>query len=226
MDAAQTQILEKVKKLLALASSPSEAEAAAALDKATVLLAKHGLSLAEVQEGAEVQESVLLEKQRLRGWESALIYVICQATFTEALHYRSQAGGRILLIGREVNIVTARELFGYLHRLILVLGRAHSPGLAHVESFRQGIVHRIGERLAARNAADSAAAPDRTTRADLATTALILRADTAARAENQAFIKQKYGSTSTRKSGRRVEADSYHRGRAVADSISLDQQID
>ncbi|OHD15604.1 MAG: hypothetical protein A2087_09390 [Spirochaetes bacterium GWD1_61_31] len=224
MDAAQTQILEKVKKLLALASSPSEAEAAAALDKATVLLAKHGLSLAEVQEEAEVQESVLLEKQRLRGWESALIYGICQATFTEALHYRSQAGGRILLIGREVNIVTARELFGYLHRLILVLGRAHSPSLAHVESFRQGIVHRIGERLAARNAADSAAG--RTTRADPATTALILRADAAARTENQAFIKQKYGSTSTRKSGRRVEADSYHRGRAVADSISLDQQID
>jgi hypothetical protein len=244
MDALQTQVLDKVKKLLALAQSPSEAEAAAALAKASVLLAKYGLSMAEVQQEEDVQEAVLLEKQRLRVWESFLVSVVCKATFTEALHYRTQAVGRILLIGREVNIVTARELFTYLHRQILILGRAHSPTIAHVDSFRQGLVQRIGERLAEqyregqgteqrtdkdrRKDADQQDADQQDAEADsgAGTTALVMRADAAAHIENHDFIKQKYGRTTTRKTGRRVEADSYHRGRAVGDTVNLDRQIE
>ena len=73
MDAVQSQVLEKVKKLLALATSPSEAEAAAALAKASILLAKYGLSMAEVHQEQDVREDVLMEKKRLRAWESALV---------------------------------------------------------------------------------------------------------------------------------------------------------
>jgi hypothetical protein len=239
MDAVQFQVLDKVKKLLALAKSPSEAEAAAALAKASVLLAKYGLSMAEVQQEEDVQEAVLLEKKRLRAWESYLVSVVCKATFTEALHYRTQAVGRILLIGREVNIVTARELFTYLHRVILILGRAYSPEIAHVDSFRQGLVQRIGERLAEQYRQGQGAEPrtgkdqqkgkdKKDTEADSgeSITALILRADAAAQIENHEFIKEKYGKTTTRKTGRRVEADSYHRGRAVGDTVNLDRQIE
>jgi hypothetical protein len=228
MDEIQSQVLDKVKKLLALAKSPSEAEAAAALAKASVLLAKYGLSMAEVQQEEDVQEAVLLEKKRLRVWESFLVSVVCKATFTEALHYRTQAVGRILLIGREVNIVTARELFTYLHRVILILGRAHSPEIAHVDSFRQGLVQRIGERLAeqCRKGQDLGPQMDEGAPSGDETTALILRADAAAHIENHEFIKEKYGKTTTRKTGRRVEADSYHRGRAVGDTVNLDRQIE
>lgn len=237
MDAVQSQVLDKVRKLLALSKSPSEAEAAAALAKASVLLAKYGLSMAEVQQEEDVQEAVLLEKKRLRVWESFLVSVVCKATFTEALHYRTQAVGRILLIGREVNIVTARELFTYLHRVILILGRAHSPEIAHVDSFRQGLVQRIGERLTEQYRQGQDAEPrtgkdhqkDRKdTEADSgeSLTALVLRADAAAHIENHEFIKEKYGKTTTRKTGRRVEADSYHRGRAVGDTVNLDRQIE
>ena len=238
MDALQTQVLDKVKKLLALAKSPSEAEAAAALAKASVLLAKYGLSMAEVQQEEDVQEAVLLEKKRLRAWESFLVSVVCKATFTEALHYRTQAVGRILLIGREVNIVTAKELFSYLHRLILILGRAHSPSIAHVDSFRQGLVQRIGERLAEQYREGPGTEPQtnrehrkgkdqKETGADSGTanTALVIQADTTAHIENHEFIKQKYGKTTTKRTGRRVEADSYYRGRAVGDTVNLDKQI-
>jgi hypothetical protein len=235
MDTVQTQVMEKVKKLLALAKSPSEAEAASALAKASVLLAKYGLSMAEVQREEDVQEAVLLEKKRLRVWESILVSVICKATFTTPLHYRTGAAGRLLLIGREVNIATARELFAYLHRLILILGRAHSPQIAHVESFRQGLAYRIGERLAVqygpeaesgsganavagKNAVPGNAAEDETR-------ALIVRADATAKIENNGYIQEKYGKTNTRKVGRRVEPDSYYRGRAVGDTVNLDKQI-
>jgi hypothetical protein len=238
MDAVQSQVLDKVKKLLALAKSPSEAEAAAALAKASVLLAKYGLSMAEVQQEEDVQEAVLLEKKRLRVWESYLVSVVCKATFTEALHYRTQAVGRILLIGREVNIVTARELFTYLHRVILILGRTYSPEIAHVDSFRQGLVQRIGERLAEQyregQDTDQRTGKDqqkgkhqKDSEADSgeSITALVLRADAAAHNENHAFIKEKYGNTTTRRTGRWLEADSYHRGRAVGDTVNLDRQI-
>gem|GEM_PF-1428271 len=232
MNTEQTQVLEKVRKLLALGRSPSEAEAAAALDKATLLLAKHGLSMAEVQEAEAVQETTLLEKKRLRSWESALVFILCRATFTEALHYRSESVGRILIIGREVNIVTARELFVYLHKLILILGRSYSQEIAHVDSFRQGIVHRIGERLAARAAdpageqteaplSDPVAGPDYAAE----TRALVVQIDAATKIENRDYIRQTYGATKTRKTGRRVEADSYYRGKAVGDTINLDKQL-
>jgi hypothetical protein len=233
MDEQQTQVLDKVKKLLALSKSPSEAEAAAALAKAGVLLAKHGLSMAEVQQEEDVQEAVLLEKKRLRAWESFLVAVVCKATFTEALHYRTRAVGRILLIGREVNIVTAGELFAYLHRLILILGRAHSPSIAHVDSFRQGLVQRIGERLAEQYREGQGPEqrkdknqPDTEADSGATTTALVMQADAASHIENHEFIKQKYGKTTTRKTGRRVEAESYYRGRAVGDTVSLDRQIE
>jgi hypothetical protein len=186
-----------------------------------------------------VQEAVLLEKKRLRVWESFLVSLVCKATFTEALHYRTQAVGRILLIGREVNIVTARELFTYLHRVILILGRAYSPEIAHVDSFRQGLVQRIGERLAEQYREGQDTEPrkgkdqqrgkdqkDTETDSEESITALVLRADAAAHIENHEFIKEKYGKTTTRKTGRRVEADSYHRGRAVGDTVNLDRQIE
>ena len=235
MDTVQTQVMEKVKKLLALAKSPSEAEAASALAKASVLLAKYGLSMAEVQREEDVQEAVLLEKKRLRVWESILVSVICKATFTTPLHYRTGAAGRLLLIGREVNIATARELFAYLHRLILILGRAHSPQIAHVESFRQGLAYRIGERLAVQYGTETDsgpgtnAVPGTNAAADNAaedeTRALIVRADATAKVENDGYIQEKYGKTNTRKVGRRVEPDSYYRGRAVGDTVNLDKQI-
>jgi hypothetical protein len=224
MDTVQSQVLDKVKKLLALSKSPSEAEAAAALAKASVLLAKYGLSMAEVQQEEDVQEAVLLEKKRLRAWESALVSVVCKASFTEALHYRSQGAGRILLIGREVNIVTAKELFGYLHHLTLILGRTHSSKIAHVDSFRLGLVQRIGERLAEQNQSEQGSDQERASGNE--EKALVLRADAAAKTENHAFIKQKYGRTTTRRSGRRVEADSYYHGRAVGDTVNLGKQIE
>jgi len=148
MDKATDEILAKIKKLMALGASPSEAEAASALEKARVLLARYGLSLADVEtHSPDVVEGILLEKKRLRPWESQLIFVISNCTFTQALHVRRGDVGQVLLIGRELNTLAAADLFKYLHLVVLKLGRAHSGKVAHLESFRRGVVERIGERL-------------------------------------------------------------------------------
>ena len=60
-DAPSDAILAKVRKLLALGESPSEAEAASALAKAQALLARYGLSLSDVEpETSEVTEATLV----------------------------------------------------------------------------------------------------------------------------------------------------------------------
>ncbi len=43
-------ILEKIKKLIALSESPNESEAAAALSKVQVLLAKHDLTMTDIKQ--------------------------------------------------------------------------------------------------------------------------------------------------------------------------------
>ena len=243
MDKATADILAKVKKLMALGSSPSEAEAASALEKARTLLARYGLSLSDVEtHSSDVTEGVLLEKKRLRSWESQLIYVITVTTFTQALHVSRGGVSQVLLIGREINTLAAAELFAYLHLVVLKLGRAHSGSVTHLESFKMGVVQRIGERLNEMNEGDSGelgpwasketgsrtpgegarSAKQETVAEDRQLT--VQMTETASK-ENKSYIDEKYGKTKTKRAGRRVDAASYYRGIAAGDGISLNRQI-
>ncbi len=245
MDNANSEILAKVKKLLALGTSPSEAEAASALEKARTLLARYGLSMTDVEaHSPDVVEGVLLEKKRLRSWESHLIYIIALSTFTQSLHVSRGGISQVLLIGREINTAAAAELFAYLHLVVLKLGREHSSQVAHLESFKRGVVERIGERLReaaegteksggpwAANTEDGRSAKTEGRKDSAAAAAvtsdrqLTVRMALTAERENQDFIAGKYGKTKTKRVGRRVEASSYHKGRAAGEGVSLNRQI-
>jgi len=50
------KILEKIQKLLSLATSDNEHEAKAAMDKANALLVKHNLSMQEAKENLEYEK--------------------------------------------------------------------------------------------------------------------------------------------------------------------------
>jgi hypothetical protein len=246
MESANREILAKVKKLLALGESPSEAEAASALEKARNLLARYGLSMADVESHSpDITENVLIEKKRLRAWESHLVSVITECTFTQALHVSRAGVSQVLIIGREVNAVSAAELFGYLHLAVLKLGRAHSAEVAHLESFKMGVVQRIGERLAlvSGDEVDGGSGAHRSAQGNAHRTGhgndgegpgaegiasdrqlTVRMAETASR-ENDAYITEKYGKPRLKRTGRRVDADSYYRGRAAGEDISLNRQI-
>lgn len=222
-DKASSEILDKVKKLLALGTSPSEAEAASALEKARTLLARYGLSLADVEAHApEVSQSVLLEKKRLRPWETHLIHVIALCTFTQALHVNRGSVGQILLVGREINIGAAQNLFEYLHLVVLKLGRSHRDQVVHLESFKRGVVHRLGERLAT---PDTTVTPSSASPSAAEDRQLTLKMSQNTASENQNYIGQKFGKTSTKRVGRRVDGDSFHKGRTAGDGVSLHKQV-
>ncbi|GAB1481832.1 hypothetical protein MASR2M78_06470 [Treponema sp.] len=233
MDEVSKEVLAKVKKLMALGESPSEAEAASALEKARTLLARYGLSLADVEtHSPEVVEGVLLVKKRLRNWESHLVHVVSSSTFTKALHVQRGGEGHVLLIGREVNTRSAEELFAYLHLTVLKLGRVHSGKVAHLESFKRGVVQRIGERLLDTPSAKPGGRgiwigdeeePDKNE--VVSDRQLTVKMEATALRENNAYIDNKYGKTSTKRVGRRVDAESYYRGRAVGEGVSLNKQL-
>jgi hypothetical protein len=217
MDQPSEDILNKVRKLMALGASPSEAEAASALEKARVLLARYGLSLADVKTPeSEVSETVLLEKQRFRTWELELIAVISKATFTQALRVNRGDQPRLILIGREVNLISAVELFNYLHLVVLKLGRLHSAHGVHVESFRRGVVHTIGERLSVPETTSASSPEDRQ---------LVQKLSAATDRENADYTAQVYGKTRKKSAKSRVEADSYYRGRDAGNRVSLNRQL-
>ena len=216
MNQEQKQVMEKVKKLLALSQSPSEGEAAAAVQKAQVLLAKYGLSISEIKEETNVLEDILLEKKRLRKWESSLIFFVGKATFTEALEVKRGDTKKIMIIGKEVNIISAKELFGYLHSVVLILGRKHSSEVYHVESFKQGVVHRVGERLEAQRNTDTYTDEK----------AIVLKMDSISKKENFDYMKNKYGTIRQKSKNMRLDADSYYYGKNVGDSINLSQQLE
>lgn len=231
MDTTTQDILEKVKKLMALGTSPSEAEAASAIEKAREILARHGLSMTDVETHLpEIVEGVLLEKQRLRSWEARLIHVIARATFTQALHIKRGKNSHVLLIGREVNTIAAKNLFDYLHLVTLKLGRAHSSKVAHLESFKCGVVQRIGERLRYNAEEDKDKKTDATIvkhkEAKISEEkSLVPLMDKTAEKENTDFIAQKYGKTSSRRTGRSVDAQSYYMGIKAGEKVSLNRQI-
>lgn len=238
MNKASEEILEKVKKLLALGASPSEAEAASALEKARVLLARYGLSMSDINsEKQELREEVILEKKRLRTWETFLINVICRCTFTNQLHIIDEYGGRLVVIGREINVTSALELFDYLHFVILKLGRTYSGSVAHLDSFKYGIVSRIRERLeilshgkeedgghwgidSGEKTEDSVYVPSEDDKQ------LTVQMKKITESENAEYINGKYGETkTTKKSARRVDSHSYNLGRKMGDGINLNRQI-
>ena len=228
MQKANDEILAKVKKLLALGESPSEAEAASALEKARCLLARYGLSMSDVEAATSlVTEGTLLEKRRLRKWEAHLVYVVTQATFTQAIHVSRGDSGKVLIIGREVNVAAAVELFAYLHLAVLKLGRAHGDRVAHLESFKMGAVHRIGERLSDGWAPDESTGEGKGTQGDAAPEdrQLTVQMERTASRENKAYIDEKFGKTKTKRTGGNVDAHSFHQGRAAGETVSLNRQL-
>ncbi len=215
-------VLDKVRKLLALGASPSEAEATAAVEKARVLLARWGMTLSDIEkEKLSTLEETLLEKKRLRPWELDLISVVCQASFTKAL----RSNGRILIIGRQVNVASAQALFSYLHPLLVFLGRVYNRPTLHVESFRRGVVNRLWQRLKETLAETSDGSNSGTPQAQ-EERALVVQMEQVTERENAAHLAAKHGPTKTVRTKQRVHGESFQRGKVVGDTISLNRQLD
>lgn len=163
MEKQHEKVLEKVKKLLALSQSPSEAEASSALEKAHALLAEHNLSIADIKEDVEIEEDVLIDGVRLPNWKKLLAISVTRANYCDViLRSKIEFNGvslenhkKLNIVGKAHNSIVARAMVEYLFATIERLAKK-VKGKSAKESYKLGVAHNLAKRLKAITDAEKA----------------------------------------------------------------------
>ena len=117
------KILERVKKLLALATSSNEHEAAAAMAKAQAMMAEHGLTEAKIRLSdighADIKSQFSVS--RMKQHETVLMNCIGKAFTVKILwkkssSYASDVFGTFTVVGRKANVQVAEHIAIVLSR--------------------------------------------------------------------------------------------------------------
>ena len=209
-------ILDKIKKLIALSESPNEMEAASALNKVKVLLAKYGLEYSNIKEANEnLIEKELFKDNIIYDWQIKLIECINSSTFTEAIIETNEREKKINIIGRKANVTTAINLYQYLDSTIYRISIKYKIVVRDLESFRLGMVDNIKNRLM-----ETENKPSKTKRNEIIP---LMSKET--EYENNTYIMNKYGKIKNKEYNKSFEENSFGLGKKVGDKISLDKQI-
>lgn len=168
--AVDPKVVERIRKTLNLSrdGGATENEAAVAADLAQKLMRKYNLTLAEVEAGGGAgTEGTKRTKQEHKGkaqyeFQQQLMVDCAEVNFCVVLKQTEWRNKRefttgFQLIGREVNVAAARELFAYLNatteRLAFeYVGSDNKLRLSRAAvSFKTGCAERLGERLRERH---------------------------------------------------------------------------
>ena len=158
-------IEERIRKLLALADSPNENEAAAAAEKAQALMLRYGIEMAAVAasggERLAVDEHVVDAK--VDPWRRMLAAAVARSAGGQVVWAPDGYGrgqGKIFFYGPAGAVGGIVELYRYLEAQLVVISAAATAarrerrvhGRTWRNSFLLGAVGRIGQRLEARRA--------------------------------------------------------------------------
>jgi len=141
------EVLTKVKKLFALTSSSNENEAALAFEKAHKLLKEYNLSINDIQKDTmyNIKEETVYEAKNDSAWRAILMAGVAKANYCELLKRFTYNGYKQVLVGKDHNIVVAKEMIDYL---IATIERLSKDFKAFDRvSFKNGISARLYTRL-------------------------------------------------------------------------------
>ncbi len=152
-------ILDRVRKLLALATSPNAHEAAAAAALAQTLIARHRLqqwldadavAADEAEAIDDARDEPLDVARKPRSWKVALATTLADANGCVAYTLDRGKERAIVLVGRTADRALVLELWSWLVSRIEWLSATHGEGRDRKwhDAFRVGVVAAIGERLA------------------------------------------------------------------------------
>ena len=156
------KIVEKIRKLLALASSPNENEAMSAMEKAQTLLAEHNLNESDVKE--EVSKIIIkMTKTDSVPWKRTIAHALASLYFCDywyGFNYKrnpNRAEGHTRyddhkFVGKEHNVDVAIMMFQYLieavERLANVGAKKQPYGKnQYLTSFRKTAAGTLSARL-------------------------------------------------------------------------------
>jgi hypothetical protein len=157
---AENPIIEKIKKLLALANSCNEHEAALAASHAQRLLSEHNLAMADIEAAAPRPETAdkldVAVSKTLPKWVRHLSAGVCTAFDCQAIHH--SATGKMTFIGVGADVQIAVYTFAYLDRTVRKLCTSYlkqhvSPSQANRQrelmrqSYYLGAVTTINQKL-------------------------------------------------------------------------------
>ncbi len=154
-------IEERIRKLLALADSPNEHEAALAAEKAQALMLRHGVELAALaqSQGERLEVSEHRLHSKIDPWRRRLAGAVARSCGGRMLWQADQLGprnqGQMWFYGPAGTVHGMVELYGYLEAQLIVISATATArrrnrgvhGRTWRASFLQGAVGRIIDRL-------------------------------------------------------------------------------
>jgi hypothetical protein len=162
-DAKTEAVIEKVRKLLALANgNDNEHQAEAAANKARELLEAYNLDLAHISKSAGNGGYAPRDKQVLRGglyqWQRDLWNMTATLNFCKYWYIRGTRAGSQYeheLLGSKVNVISTRLMAQYLQDTVERLAREwmrnNRPGLSiftkEAIAYREGVTSRLVGRM-------------------------------------------------------------------------------
>ncbi|AMK09618.1 DUF2786 domain-containing protein [Pseudodesulfovibrio indicus] len=156
-----SHIIKKIQKLLSLASSDNEHEAAAAAAKAQALLSEYNLAMSDIPEQetreTKAERAKARTRQRLEDWAFALANHTADAFDCRYFH---SADGHTVFVGVGADQEVCAWTFHYLYRTLLRMGSTYlreqcrrlrsnrSRDAARI-SYLNGVVYTVSKRLQA-----------------------------------------------------------------------------
>ncbi len=227
-----TNILIRIKKLLALANRNSSVEeAASAMAEAQRLMSKHQIDMATVEDGepsSVTVEAIEQEHGQIVRWRAVLAMAVAEANFCCSVWVQNgrRGHGALTFFGAKANVTMAKALFELLVAQIERLTKeaisrevrkAAINARTFGDSFRLGAVLVIRQRLASLNEERDAAV------AVSSETALtVIR-------RNDAAIESAIASLgklqSTGESRAQVVPNAFKAGKAAGESVHIGQQL-
>jgi len=159
----RARLLDRLSKLLALACSPNEHEAAAARSLAAGFMTRHGLTRQDVEEhdASAYFELSMGAVGWNATWRFALATVAARHCGAEAIALQTGRLRKVKLAGARGDVESASALYGQLLGIVAQIERQVGEGLEELvvslsqgcgvreasDSFRRGVVLGIGLRL-------------------------------------------------------------------------------
>lgn len=143
------KIMERVEKLLALAKSDNENEAALAMAQAQRLMSRYSIKEGMLHAEEGLKEIPLAEAARFPTWLTRLYIAVGVANGAVAMFYKHKTSTEIRFIGKRVDIIMARNMARYveseIERFTYPLSLIRNK--VWTGSYREGLVDTVSLKL-------------------------------------------------------------------------------
>lgn len=211
-----TSIIDKVRKLRALASSDNVNEAAAAARLAEKLIQEHAIAEVDIATAADEPtikgETPIATWRRVPTWEGQLLAFLTRAYQCKGIYDRRAGTYHYVAFGRPSDLEMVRYQFAYYVSEINRLAMRHGKGMGRTwsNSFRMGAAFALGDAL--RLAKEEVRATSTST-----ALAVVDRREHAART----VMSQYYPSTRKRaQGGMNLDGNGYEQGKRAGSNLA------